>query len=512
MGCEERGIDQPWHTDGKMDLKRIISAAVPGLVARHLIKRAALANAQRLYKAAQATQYHPHRGDNRSGNSVMEHARGRIAEWGRYLDENSDLAVGVFNDLQDNIVGSGINVEPMIRLPSGELAVDQNASVRRLWELWGRKPEASQVIPWGEVQRLACRSWLRDGDLFCQLVINSRSYQYPTVVPFGLELLESDMVPFDLTMSQIRNGDDSRIIHGIEHDGWNRVKAYHVYLRHPNEFIGPLTAAGLLGETKAVPAERMLHLKFVRRVNQARGVPIMHASTHRLSDLEDYEESERLAAKVAASLTAFIRKSPDLPGQFDTTNSANADRSMTMQSAMIFDNLMPGEEVQTIESKRPNNVLGEYRNAMLRAVSAGTGAKASSISRHYEGTYSSQRQELVEAKPGYDRLREYFVAQFVRPIYEMFLLTSQLSGAVDLSGIDTQTLRDARYLGPGMPWINPKDEINADSKAVSAGFKSRHQVIRERGGDPVQVDMERESDESAPKAPQEDTKGIANAG
>ena len=76
-----------------MDLKTIAGAVAPGLVARWYAKQAQLATAQRLYKAAAVTQYHPRRGDNRSANAVMEHARNNLSNWGRYLDENADLAV-----------------------------------------------------------------------------------------------------------------------------------------------------------------------------------------------------------------------------------------------------------------------------------------------------------------------------------------------------------------------------------------------------------------------------------
>ncbi len=479
-----------------MDLKAIMHALAPGLSARWYAKRAQLASAQRLYKAAAVTQFHPRRGDNRSANAVMENARNHLSNWGRYLDENADLAVGVFNDLVDNIVGPGIIVEPMVRLPNGDLHEEANQEIRRIWEMWGRAPEASQVLPWSEVQRLLCRSWLRDGEVFAQEVINARSYQYPTAIPYGLELLESDMVPFDLTMDQLQGADDRNITHGIEHDGWGRVVGYHVYRDHPAGYLLPNTSPqGLIASTKRIRAERMIHLKLVRRIAQARGVSIMHACTHRLNDLEDYEESERLAAKVAASLTAFIRKAPDMPGTLETATSDNSDRSLQMQSAMIFDNLLPGEEIQTIESKRPSNALPDYRLAMLKAVSAGTGAKASTISRTYDGNYSGMRQELVDAQPGYTRLRSYFVATAIRRIYETMLNVAQLSGAISLDGADVRTLRDARYLGPGMPWISPREEGEADALAVEKGFKSRHQVIRERGGDPMQVDAEREQDD-----------------
>ena len=48
--------------------------------------------------------------------------------------------------------------------------------------------------------------------------------------------------------------------------------------------------------------------------------------------------------------------------------------------------------------------------------------------------------------------------------------------------------------GPSMPWIDPKKEIEADVAAIDNGIKARHQVIRERGGDPRLVDEQIQAD------------------
>ena len=52
-----------------------------------------------------------------------------------------------------------------------------------------------------------------------------------------------------------------------------------------------------------------------------------------------------------------------------------------------------------------------------------------------------------------------------------------------------------------MPWIDPQKEVTAEEKAVAAGFKSRAQVIRERGGNPQdtfeQIKLEREEEDDA---------------
>jgi capsid protein len=67
--------------------------------------------------------------------------------------------------------------------------------------------------------------------------------------------------------------------------------------------------------------------------------------------------------------------------------------------------------------------------------------------------------------------------------------------------IDMDTLLDADFRGPTMPWIDPLKEIHAEEKAVQAGFKSRSQVIRERGSNPAtvneQIKRERKDEDAA---------------
>src|SRR3546814_16911546 len=63
---------------------------------------------------------------------------------------------------------------------------------------------------------------------------------------------------------------------------------------------------------------------------------------------------------------------------------------------MVFDDLRPGESISTIDSNRPNPNLEIYRNGQLRAIAAPMRISFSTLSKNYNGTYSAQRQELVE--------------------------------------------------------------------------------------------------------------------
>lgn len=88
----------------------------------------------------------------------------------------------------------------------------------------------------------------------------------------------------------------------------------------------------------------------------------------------------------------------------------------------------------------------------------------------------------------YAVLRDEFIEQFIRPVWRRFVRMALTRGLITLPRtVDMVTIDHADFRGPAIPWIDPQKEVRADTEAVLAGFKSRSQVIRERGGNPADV-------------------------
>lgn len=435
---------------------------------------------QRLYEAAGSSIYHKKPGTQGTPDKAMDSAREKIRDWARHLDENHDLAIGILDELVNKVVGAGINLEPLAASSTGRLNKRLNRDITKLWQRWAKHPEVTGELPLGEVQRLACRAWFRDGEVLAQHVLGNKGrVQHFSNVPYSLEMIEADYLPFDLNETR-RN-----IIHGVEKNQWGKPRAYHL-LKQPPDQINFTWRPIKEDDTKRVTADRISHIKFTRRFKQTRGVSVFHGVAHRLDDVKDYEESERIAARIGASFSAYIRKGTD----FDPTAAAQAAssrgsdfREMELTSGMIFDDLLPGEEIGTIDTNRPNTALNDYRNSQLKAIAAGTGSSYSAISKNWDGSYSAARQELVESYPSYSRLREYFIGAFLQPMYENFITAAVLSGALNVPrSVDPETLIEAHWIAPPQSWIDPKKEIEADILAIDHGLKTRAQVIRERTG------------------------------
>jgi lambda family phage portal protein len=460
-------------------LDRMIAAVAPASAVRRQQARRQLA-VLGAYDAATPSRLRKYSRDTRSGEALARLQAPSIRQQARELDRNHDLASGALTVLVNNIVGpGGIGIEPQPRSVSGEILDDLAARLLELWRDWCQQPEVTGQHSWASAQRLACRTWLRDGECFAQIVEGTvAKLDHRTLVPLSLELIEADQIPADTDLA----GRASQA--GIVRNGWGRPTAYRVLKAHP----GDTWTWSNRQDFKTIPADSMLHLRLVDRIGQCRGVSVLASVITRLEDLKDYEESERIAAKIAASMAAFIRKgTPDLYGATETEadGTTPAPRDMRFRPGMIFDDLMPGEDIGTIDSTRPNTGLQAYRDGQLRAVAGGIGASYSSVSRNYNGTYSAQRQELVEQWVHYQALAEHFTAQWVRPVWQRFVALAVLSGAVELPGeLQPETLDDALFVGQTMPWIDPQKEAQASEILERNRYVSAPEIIRRRGGNP----------------------------
>ncbi|MCY1444893.1 phage portal protein, lambda family [compost metagenome] len=128
-------------------------------------------------------------------------------------------------------------------------------------------------------------------------------------------------------------------------------------------------------------------------------------------------------------------------------------------------------------------------------MAAGTRGTYSSVARSYDGTYSAQRQELVEGQAGYDLLQHEFIDYWSRPVYREWLHMAIASGVIQVPvDVDPDTVFGAIYQGPVMPWINPIHEANAWKILVEAGFADESEVARARQRNPQELKRSRASE------------------
>jgi len=419
-----------------------------------------------------------------SGNAIVGMDARQLRDQARHLERDLDLADNALNVLVQNTVGSGIDVLAAPRLPGQPINRALAEQIDDLWDSWWDAPEVTRLHDYGACQQLLARTWFRDGEAYYQDLLGPVAFlEHGTDVPYSIEMIEPDMIPLDLT-------DPSRnILQGVERNAWGRPIAFHVYKHHPGEGLG------WNAETKRVGADVLHGIRNLKRLHQVRGLSVFASSMSRFEDVKDYEESERIAAKVAASMCAFIKKgNPDRYGENggglvgEMTIAEPGDRSLRMAPGIVFDDLLAGEDIGTIASNRPNPNAATWRKEQLRAAAGGIGVSYSSLSLDYNGTYSAQRQELVEKWGGYLILAERFIAMAVRKQRMRFIEAALLAGKIRAPrGWQLKHIAASTYVRPVMPWIDPLKEAYARGEAEDRGWTSPQQNTLQYGNNPEEV-------------------------
>jgi lambda family phage portal protein len=437
----------------------------------------------RVHEATRPSRSRKLAGDYGSANNIVGQDAKTLRDQARRLERDHDISRNALNVLEQNTVGSGIDVIPAPRLPGQEVNAVLAQLLRDLWDDWWDRPEVTWSHDFGKCQQLLARSLYRDGESLFQTLAGPIDFlDHGSLVPFSIEMIEADLLPLDFNDS--RRG----ILQGIERNAWGRRLAYHLYKRHPGDPDSFAT------ETKRVSAEFVHHIALIDRIHQVRGLSVFASVIARLEDIKDYEDSERIAAKVAASLSAQIVKGqPEMYATGDGLTStatvpAGEYRALTMRPGLIADDLLPGERVELIDSKRPNPNTETFRTGQLRAAAGGFGTSYSSLSLDYNGSYSSQRQELVEKWGGYHKAGEFYIAQVVRPIWRKFVQAAVLSGQVRMPrGWTLRELSAATYVRPVMPWIDPKKEAESRAMQEDRRWVAPQKNVLEMGSDPNDV-------------------------
>ncbi|EIL99138.1 phage portal protein [Rhodanobacter thiooxydans] len=454
---------------------RAILAVSPGWAASRAQSRLRVQAYNNAYEAVNHSRLRKRQRDFGSGNTVAGLAHRELRDLARNLDRNHDLSRGILNILVRNVVGAnGIGVEPQPRDANGEIIPALAQQLSEGWELWSRQPEVTGELNRARAEQLMARTWFRDGEGLWQYLEGSvAKLSHNTTVPFSLELLEPDLLPIDY------NDPQRNISQGIEIDAWGRPQGYWVYKQHPGD---PFVALPTL---KRLPTSAVGHIKLVDRLGQRRGVSMFASVLSRLDDLKDYEESERIAARIAASMAAVIKKGD---AQSYDVDKPSAPRQMHFAPGMVFDDLLPGEDVSMIDSNRPNPNAVNWRDGQLAAISSGADVSKSSASKNYNGTYSAQRQELVEQWGAYALLQQAFIDQFTSEVYTRYVAACLAGGLIKpVKGVTFAQLSHAIYMPPVMPWIDPVKEVTGWQAQEDRCYISGAEIVRRQGRNPADV-------------------------
>lgn len=450
----------------------------------------------RMYASARQTRlnadwYAP----NNSADSELVSSLRDLRARSRTLIRDASYAKRAKVIVVNNVVGSGIGMEPQVRNQRRTMEEVVNDAIEREWTEWCRAENCHTGgrLHFCDLERQAMGQIFEAGEI----LIRKHYRRFGgSLIPFALELVEPERLGDEY--SQPVSGLAGTLRMGIECNEFGRPVAFWLREHHPGELRLSNENPDRLMK---VPADQMFHLFVIDRWPQTRGEPWLHAAARKLNDMDGYSEAEIVAARGAASYMGTISSDS---GDADMGEEAGTDEFDLEPGAVK--RLANGEKFEMHSPNRPNPNMDPFMRMMLREVAAGVMVSYESLSRDYsQSNYSSSRLALLDDRDVWRVIQQWFIRSFREPLHREWLQQAVLSGAVPeiplASYIANRRKYEAVSFKPrGWSWIDPTKEVEAYKAARRAGFMSTSQIIAQTGGgvdrDDVWDEIETENEDA----------------
>jgi len=417
----------------------------------------------------------------------------------RDLVRNQPLASSAVNTNVVRAVGTGLACSPRPHLAtlgwSPEQGKEWSAKLTAEFGMWADSTSCDWHgdLNFYGLQALMLRSMLESGDCFSVLPDAPRTAAMPYAL--RVQLLEADRVG-----NPAGKVDEADVAGGIRRVN-GQADAAFVYARHPGAvtFTGGDRYAGqwvqMVGRSGR---RRLLHHFNKLRPEQPRGLPYLAPVMGLFKLLGTYTDAEVKAAVVSAFLTVFIEQSaapnaapifagttPTAPGQANA--QAQATGEIEMAPAAII-GLGPGEQAKPVNPARPNPAFGDFVQAVLDQLGAGTFIGSEMLLKKFSTSYTAARAAFLDAWKHLVSLRTLVASSFCQPVFETWLAEAVAIGRISAPGFFSDPLlrwayTRAAWIGDSQGSLNPKDEGAAFEAAVNARFTTRERAAWELFGD-----------------------------
>jgi capsid protein len=296
---------------------------------------------------------------------------------------------------------------------------------------------------------------------------------------------------YDTAKGYVYAATGNRVQNGVEIDATGQHVAYHV---RKNTFeYERIVARGKSGHLMAffVMGKRL-------RLNHVRGITEMAPVMESIKKLERYKEAALGSAEERAKIPYFqthdlgstgegvmlghiaTGMNPDGAGKIPTTDDGVvlANKFAATTNKQMF-NLPQGSDIKVPDTK-PDISFEEFYKPNADAIAAASGIPPEVAFSKYDSNYSASRGAMKDWEHTIFVGRADFAAQFYQRIYALWFEVEVLNNKIDAPGY-LQAVMDgnlyavnayltARWVGAGVPQIDPVKEVEALIRALSAGL------------------------------------------
>ena len=399
----------------------------------------------------------------------------------RQVCQDNELARKFLAMVKSNVVLNGIKFQARTRREDGSLDELDNSRLERGWAIWGDNPDFCSMDGrnnFTDLCRQVMETIARDGEAFIRIMKPSEGN------PFGFSLwvIEADAFPIQLNKTLDA---DTAIVMAIEQDRFGRPLAYHQTLKTPG--INSTYAQGKI-QTERVPASEIIHLYIQDRPGQSRGIPWLNTAIKPLDMLQQYQLSELTSSRISSSAMGFFT-SPTSDAYVGT--GVDDDQNLITEfEPGTFQQLPEGMDFKPFDPMHPTTAYKDFVKSIMRSVASGLLVNYNSLSNDLESVnYSSIRAGQAEEKSQWKMLQDFFIKNFCGKVYKEWLrmaITSNwfaFDGQANLPMSKISKFENVRWIPRGWPYVNPEQEIKAQTLGVELGVETLTDIASASGKD-----------------------------
>lgn len=450
---------------------------------------------ERAYEGAVIADWKPRRAGASANSDHRADAR-MLRFRARALYQNVPYVRRGINGLVNHTIGTGITPQ------SDSPVAEHRATLDREFERWAKRADADGIYDFYGLQAAAYRAMEIDGEVLIRR--RTRRPGDGLRVPLQIQLLEIDWLDSD---RQGTVGQGGVIVNGIQYDAIGRVQGYWLFDQHPGD-----TQRVGRGSSRLVPASEILHLFAPERPGQGRGISRLSAIIARVRDLMLYEDAELQRKNLETRLSVLVSgaEASDLANPSDVPRGMGVDAMGTAPNAAAVDatgdlgalasggitQLPPGMNIETVAPTVSTGYV-EYLKANLHLVAAGMDVPYEVMTGDMrEVNFSSARIRWNDFRQSVEQMQWLvLVPRLGNPLWAWFVDAAKTAGLVPESATD-----DVEWSTPRWDYVNPHQDIKAETEAIAAGLLTQSESLRRRGYKPAKVFAEMGSDYEAMRA------------
>lgn len=415
-----------------------------------------------LYDAAEPSPNRSARaifGDRSSGASedtATRWERKIIIDQCRDLYRNNAVARGVVKRLKSMVVGNGIT--PQATTTDAEW----NRRATELWREWAEAPETSGRRRLQDILKLCIAGIMVEGGA-ALLKHSDGSIELVEMERFRAEGV--DTMPY-------RIGKNGRVSHWCI---WDR-----------DEF----GSFGVNSRKLWVHAENVLTLFPSDRADQIMPLPQLSGCVNQLRDVDELNRFTLQQAKVQAVAGIIHKRGADgnklnLGGSRLNKTDDTAAQLKTYAEATGQNVIDTTGDVHTVAPATPSGTYEPFMMLNLKLIAMAIGLPVDVMMLWFsDGTYSSSKATLTQAKEAVSEYQEQLIHYLLRPLWLWKMVQAVANDQLPPPPMGDNGLPqyEAVYFQrPGWAWIDPSDSMQTDLLAVSSGLASMSELAEKNG-------------------------------